>query len=206
MRVSPLLCYVSILTTTLFSVLYAAIVCKKWVELICCPLCMQGNLTHPELSVAVEMLSSVALINRALDSGDVNTVWKQLSSPVTGLTNIEDENSQRWIFQAVMSVFDVPCILWLLEFPAPQFFVFLLCYLLWYWFNLCWLLRLVFAITVSYWSKFCAVSVLSHGFQAEACCGTIRLSVMLCSLTRCVLCPGPSFGALVLLAIVSHLG
>ncbi|XP_010224361.1 PREDICTED: ras GTPase-activating-like protein IQGAP1 [Tinamus guttatus] len=57
----------------------------------------EGNLTHPELSVAVEMLSSVALINRALDSGDVSTVWKQLSSPVTGLTNIEDENSQRYI-------------------------------------------------------------------------------------------------------------
>ncbi|NXC09156.1 IQGA1 protein, partial [Orthonyx spaldingii] len=57
----------------------------------------EGHLTHPELSVAVEMLSSVALINRALDSGDVNTVWKQLSSPVTGLTNIEDENSQRYI-------------------------------------------------------------------------------------------------------------
>ncbi|NWS71161.1 IQGA1 protein, partial [Crotophaga sulcirostris] len=57
----------------------------------------EGNLTHPELSVAVEMLSSVALINRALDSGDVNTVWKQLSSPVTGLTNIEDENFQRYI-------------------------------------------------------------------------------------------------------------
>ncbi|NWU50806.1 IQGA1 protein, partial [Dromas ardeola] len=57
----------------------------------------EGNLTHPELSVAVEMLSSVAVINRALDSGDVNTVWKQLSNPVTGLTNIEDENSQRYI-------------------------------------------------------------------------------------------------------------
>ncbi|XP_030353672.1 ras GTPase-activating-like protein IQGAP1 isoform X2 [Strigops habroptila] len=57
----------------------------------------EGNLIHPELSVAVEMLSSVALINRALDSGDVNTVWKQLSSPVTGLTNIEDENFQRYI-------------------------------------------------------------------------------------------------------------
>ncbi|NXI47825.1 IQGA1 protein, partial [Galbula dea] len=56
-----------------------------------------GNLSHPELSVATEMLSSVALINRALDSGDVNTVWKQLSSPVTGLTNVEDENSQRYI-------------------------------------------------------------------------------------------------------------
>ncbi|NXX95793.1 IQGA1 protein, partial [Centropus bengalensis] len=57
----------------------------------------EGNLTHPELSVAIEMLSSVALINRALDSGDVNTVGKQLSSPVTGLTNVEDENSQRYI-------------------------------------------------------------------------------------------------------------
>ncbi|NXD47735.1 IQGA1 protein, partial [Corvus moneduloides] len=57
----------------------------------------EGHLTHPELSVAVEMLSSVALINRALDSGDKNTVWKQLSSPVTGLTNIENENSQRYI-------------------------------------------------------------------------------------------------------------
>ncbi|XP_061451888.1 ras GTPase-activating-like protein IQGAP1 isoform X2 [Rhineura floridana] len=56
-----------------------------------------GNLTHPELSVAVEMLSSVALINRALDSGDVTMVWKQLSSPVTGLTNVEDENSQRYV-------------------------------------------------------------------------------------------------------------
>ncbi|XP_026540422.1 ras GTPase-activating-like protein IQGAP1 [Notechis scutatus] len=56
-----------------------------------------GKLTHPELSVAVEMLSSVALINRALDSGDKGTVWKQLSSSVIGLTNVEDENSQRYI-------------------------------------------------------------------------------------------------------------
>ena len=43
------------------------------------------------------MLSSVALINRALESGDMNTVWKQLSSSVTGLTNIEEENCQRWV-------------------------------------------------------------------------------------------------------------
>lgn len=42
------------------------------------------------------MLSSVALINRALESGDMNTVWRQLSSSVTGLTNIEEENCQRW--------------------------------------------------------------------------------------------------------------
>lgn len=57
---------------------------------------VQHSLTHPELTVAVEMLSSVALINRALESGDMNTVWKQLSSTVTGLTNIEEENCQRW--------------------------------------------------------------------------------------------------------------
>ncbi|NXD90791.1 IQGA1 protein, partial [Chaetorhynchus papuensis] len=57
----------------------------------------EGHINHTELTVAVEMLSSVALINRALDSGDMNTVWKQLSSPLTGLTDVEDENSQRYI-------------------------------------------------------------------------------------------------------------
>lgn len=68
------------------------------------PLCpAQHSLTHPELTVAVEMLSSVALINRALESGDMNTVWKQLSSSVTGLTNIEEENCQRWGPRACVS-------------------------------------------------------------------------------------------------------
>uniref|UniRef100_A0A8B9HCQ5 IQ motif containing GTPase activating protein 1 n=1 Tax=Astyanax mexicanus TaxID=7994 RepID=A0A8B9HCQ5_ASTMX len=50
-----------------------------------------GSLTHPELLVAVEMLSSVVLINEALDVGDRAAVWKQLSSSVTGLSNVEDE-------------------------------------------------------------------------------------------------------------------
>ncbi|KAG9489242.1 hypothetical protein GDO78_005307 [Eleutherodactylus coqui] len=57
----------------------------------------EGSLTHPELSVAVEMLSSVALINRALDTGDVNTVCKQLANQVTGLMDVEDENLQRYV-------------------------------------------------------------------------------------------------------------
>lgn len=61
----------------------------------------EGNLTHPELSVAVEMLSSVALINRALDAGDVNTVGKQLTNPVTGLMDVEDENLQRYVDELV---------------------------------------------------------------------------------------------------------
>lgn len=55
----------------------------------------QGSLTHPELLVAVEMLSSVVLINEALDVGDRGAVWKQLSSPVTGLSNVEGEYAQR---------------------------------------------------------------------------------------------------------------
>uniref|UniRef100_A0A672SQD3 IQ motif containing GTPase activating protein 1 n=1 Tax=Sinocyclocheilus grahami TaxID=75366 RepID=A0A672SQD3_SINGR len=57
----------------------------------------EGSLSHPELLVAVEMLSSVVLINEALDVGDRAAVWKQLSSNLTGLSNVEDEYSQRYI-------------------------------------------------------------------------------------------------------------
>lgn len=57
----------------------------------------QGNLTHPELLVAVEMLSSVVLMNRAMDVGDRGALWKQLSSSVTGLSNVEDEYAQRLV-------------------------------------------------------------------------------------------------------------
>uniref|UniRef100_A0AAR2KVP5 Ras-GAP domain-containing protein n=1 Tax=Pygocentrus nattereri TaxID=42514 RepID=A0AAR2KVP5_PYGNA len=57
----------------------------------------EGSLTHPELLVAVEMLSSVVLINEALDVGDRAALWKQLSSSVTGLSNVEDEYAQRYM-------------------------------------------------------------------------------------------------------------
>uniref|UniRef100_A0A3B3T8H4 IQ motif containing GTPase activating protein 1 n=1 Tax=Paramormyrops kingsleyae TaxID=1676925 RepID=A0A3B3T8H4_9TELE len=57
----------------------------------------EENLMHPELSVAVEMLSSVVLINGALDVGDRPAVWRQLASPVTGLSNVEDDCAQRYI-------------------------------------------------------------------------------------------------------------
>jgi len=55
----------------------------------------QGTLSHPELLVAVEMLSSVVLMNAAMDVGNRAALWKQLSSPVTGLANVEDEYAQR---------------------------------------------------------------------------------------------------------------
>lgn len=43
----------------------------------------------------MEMLSSVVLMNEALNVGDRAALWKQLSSSVTGLSNVEDEYTQR---------------------------------------------------------------------------------------------------------------
>lgn len=56
---------------------------------------LQGSLSHPELLVAVEMLSSVVLMNQAMDVGDRAALWRQLSSSVAGLSNVEDEYAQR---------------------------------------------------------------------------------------------------------------
>uniref|UniRef100_A0A674ERB0 IQ motif containing GTPase activating protein 1 n=1 Tax=Salmo trutta TaxID=8032 RepID=A0A674ERB0_SALTR len=63
-----------------------------------------GSLSHPELLVAVEMLSSVVLINRALDVGDRNSMWRQLASAVTGLSNVEDEYAQRYAQRPTLAV------------------------------------------------------------------------------------------------------
>ncbi|CAN9507270.1 unnamed protein product [Ophioblennius macclurei] len=57
----------------------------------------EGSLSHPELLVAVEMLSAVVLMNQALDVGDRAALWRQLSSAVTGLSNVEDEYAQRYM-------------------------------------------------------------------------------------------------------------
>ncbi|XP_030043765.1 ras GTPase-activating-like protein IQGAP3 [Microcaecilia unicolor] len=56
----------------------------------------EGDLVQEELFVAVEMLSAVALINRAVEAGDLNAFWSHLISPATGLADIEDENVQRY--------------------------------------------------------------------------------------------------------------
>uniref|UniRef100_A0A3B3WN78 IQ motif containing GTPase activating protein 1 n=1 Tax=Poecilia mexicana TaxID=48701 RepID=A0A3B3WN78_9TELE len=54
----------------------------------------EGSLTHPELLVAVEMLSAVVLMNEALEVGDRAALWRQLASSVTGLSNVEEEYAQ----------------------------------------------------------------------------------------------------------------
>lgn len=43
----------------------------------------------------MEMLSSVVLMNQAMDAGDRAALWTQLSSPVTGLSNVEESFAQR---------------------------------------------------------------------------------------------------------------
>ncbi|XP_065516178.1 ras GTPase-activating-like protein IQGAP3 [Lathamus discolor] len=56
----------------------------------------RGELVQEELFVAVEMLSAVALVNRALDAGDPDALWSSLVSPALGLAGVEDANAQRY--------------------------------------------------------------------------------------------------------------
>uniref|UniRef100_A0A8P0TQ93 IQ motif containing GTPase activating protein 3 n=1 Tax=Canis lupus familiaris TaxID=9615 RepID=A0A8P0TQ93_CANLF len=51
-----------------------------------------GELGHEELFVAMEMLSAVVLINRALEAGDGDSCWSSLVNPTTGLAEVEREN------------------------------------------------------------------------------------------------------------------
>uniref|UniRef100_A0A8C0BXN3 Calponin-homology (CH) domain-containing protein n=1 Tax=Buteo japonicus TaxID=224669 RepID=A0A8C0BXN3_9AVES len=54
------------------------------------------RLLQEELFVAVEMLSAVALVNRALDAGDPDGLWSSLVSSALGLSGVEDANAQRY--------------------------------------------------------------------------------------------------------------
>ncbi|KAG8449946.1 hypothetical protein GDO86_016578 [Hymenochirus boettgeri] len=56
----------------------------------------QGSLVQEELFVAVEMLSAVALINRAIETGNLNDFWRNLVSASLGLADVEEENIQKY--------------------------------------------------------------------------------------------------------------
>ncbi|XP_067838793.1 ras GTPase-activating-like protein IQGAP2 [Heptranchias perlo] len=56
----------------------------------------EGKLTHEELAIAVEMLSAVAALNEALIRNDVQAVLQHLTSSSIGLSNLQDENTQRY--------------------------------------------------------------------------------------------------------------
>nr|XP_037853687.1 ras GTPase-activating-like protein IQGAP3 isoform X2 [Chlorocebus sabaeus] len=63
----------------------------------------QGELGQEELFVAVEMLSAVVLINRALEAQDASGFWSSLVNPATGLAEVEGENAQRY-FDALLKL------------------------------------------------------------------------------------------------------
>ncbi|XP_013931841.1 PREDICTED: ras GTPase-activating-like protein IQGAP3 [Thamnophis sirtalis] len=56
----------------------------------------QGTLAQEELSVAVEMLSAVALVNQALEDGDSRSFRRSLLSSALGLANVEESHAQRY--------------------------------------------------------------------------------------------------------------
>uniref|UniRef100_A0A6Q2YIM3 IQ motif containing GTPase activating protein 3 n=1 Tax=Esox lucius TaxID=8010 RepID=A0A6Q2YIM3_ESOLU len=63
----------------------------------------QGELQQEELFVAVEMLSAVALINQALEAGDVGAFFATIVSPAAGLADIEDSLLQRKAGRALLT-------------------------------------------------------------------------------------------------------
>uniref|UniRef100_A0A3B5PYU6 IQ motif containing GTPase activating protein 2 n=1 Tax=Xiphophorus maculatus TaxID=8083 RepID=A0A3B5PYU6_XIPMA len=56
----------------------------------------RSGLSHEELSVAVEMLSAVAVLNEVLDTKDPQAVIEQLTDSPLGFTNIEPDNLNRY--------------------------------------------------------------------------------------------------------------
>lgn len=57
--------------------------------------CVQVYLGYDELSVAVEMLSAVAVLNEVLDTKDQQAVIEQLSDLPLGFSKLDHDNLQR---------------------------------------------------------------------------------------------------------------
>ncbi|XP_028432971.1 ras GTPase-activating-like protein IQGAP2 isoform X2 [Perca flavescens] len=56
----------------------------------------RSGLSHEELSVAVEMLSAVAVLNEVLDTKDPQAVIEQLTDSPLGFTNMDQDNLNRY--------------------------------------------------------------------------------------------------------------
>lgn len=52
-------------------------------------------MSHEELSVAVEMLSAVAVLNEVLDTKDLQAVIEQLTDSPLGFSNMDQDNLNR---------------------------------------------------------------------------------------------------------------
>ncbi|XP_012577218.1 PREDICTED: ras GTPase-activating-like protein IQGAP2 [Condylura cristata] len=60
-------------------------------------------LAHEELTIAVEMLSAVALLNQALESNDLVSVQNRLRSPAIGFNNLDETYVERYA-NALLSI------------------------------------------------------------------------------------------------------
>uniref|UniRef100_A0A8C4SZ75 IQ motif containing GTPase activating protein 2 n=1 Tax=Erpetoichthys calabaricus TaxID=27687 RepID=A0A8C4SZ75_ERPCA len=56
----------------------------------------EEELAHEELTVAVEMLSAVAVLNQILDNKDSRRAMEQLSEPSMGFNNVDEDHLQRY--------------------------------------------------------------------------------------------------------------
>ena len=70
-------------------------ICTLSVHTLCVYVCSQSGLSHEELSVAVEMLSAVAVLNEVLDTKDPQAVTEQLTESPLGFSNIDQDNLNR---------------------------------------------------------------------------------------------------------------
>lgn len=64
----------------------------SWLQYI---IILQNYLAHDELSIAVEMLSAVVLLNQTLENKDIPMIKNHLRDPCIGFNNLEEENLQR---------------------------------------------------------------------------------------------------------------
>lgn len=60
-------------------------------------------MSHEELSVAVEMLSAVAVLNEVLDTKDPQAVIEQLTDSPLGFTNMDQDNLNRCIVRGLIA-------------------------------------------------------------------------------------------------------
>lgn len=60
-------------------------------------------MSHEELSVAVEMLSAVAVLNEVLDTKDPQAVIEQLTDSPLGFTNMDQDNLNRCVVRGLIA-------------------------------------------------------------------------------------------------------
>lgn len=85
----------------------------------------QSGLSHEELSVAVEMLSAVAVLNEVLDTKDPQAVIEQLTDSPLGFSNMDQENLNRSISTSSLDYFRMHTVVYWHLFDSIKCLIFL---------------------------------------------------------------------------------